>query len=123
VAEVSEGGDVTITLTSAQVASVFREASDGRRLVALIAGVSSGENADRALLSLLDGSSYSRSTLRALLVLSVFAPDGSERELTDVAKQLGMAGGTIHRYLRTWVAVGLLEQSENSRRYRRPSAG
>jgi hypothetical protein len=120
VGEVSE--DVTITLSSAQVASVLRDALGGEGLVAALAGLRSGEWLDGVLLSLLDDDSLSRSTVRALMVLSVFPADGAERKLTGVAKQLGMSASTTHRYVHTWVAVGLLEQSD-SRRYRRVSAG
>jgi hypothetical protein len=113
---------MTITLNSAQIASVLRDASGGERLVAALAGVSSGEWLDGLLLSLLDDDSLSHSTVRALLVLSIFPADGAERKLTGVAKQLGISASTTHRYVHTWVAVGLLEQTD-SRRYRRVSAG
>ncbi len=120
--DVSKSQDVTIMLNSAQVASVLREAFGGESLVAALAGVSSGEWLDGLLLSLLDDDSLSHSTVRALLVLSAFPTDGAERKLTGVAKQLGMSASTTHRYVHTWVAVGVLEQSD-SRRYRRVSAG
>jgi hypothetical protein len=119
---VSKAQDVTITLSSAQVASVLRDAFGGESLVAPLAGVSSGEWLDGVLFSLMDDDSLSRSTVRALLVLGVFPADGAERKLTGVAKQLGMTASTTHRYVHTWVAVGLLEQND-SRRYRRVSAG
>jgi hypothetical protein len=122
VGDVSKSQDVTIMLNSAQVASVLREAFGGESLVAALAGVSSGEWLDGLLLSLLDDDSLSHSTVRALLVLSAFPTDGAERKLTGVAKQLGMSASTTHRYVHTWVAVGVLEQSD-SRRYRRVSAG
>lgn len=110
---------VTITLTDWQVARVVREASPVPGLTALPAGLDDFGELQGAVLPLLDDAAYSRSTLRALLVLGAFPPDGSERELTDVARQLDLSPSTTHRYIGTWMAVGLLEQHPRSRRYRR----
>jgi hypothetical protein len=120
---VSDARHVTITLTDAQIASVVHVASGGGSLAALLGDVSNRNlhELHDALLPLLDDESYSRSVFRALLLLSAFPADGGERELTDLAEQVGLSASTTHRYLRTWVAVGLLEQAP-SRRYRRPSA-
>jgi hypothetical protein len=69
--------------------------------------------------ALLDDPQYSRSFLRGLLVLGAFPPDGSEREVTSVAAELEVPAGTTHRYIGTWLAVGLLDQDPTSRRYKR----
>lgn len=110
---------VTITLTDWQVARVVREASVPPGLTALSAGLDDFGELRGAVLPLLEDATHSRSTLRALLVLGAFPPDGSERELTDVARQLDLSPSTTHRYIGTWMAVGLLEQDPRSRRYRR----
>jgi hypothetical protein len=115
---VSAERNVTITLTEWQVARVVREVHGESHLEALpdvehLAGMRG------ALVPLLDDATYSRSTLRALLVLAAFPPDGGERELTDVARQLDLSPSTTHRYIGTWMAVGLLEQHPRTRRYRR----
>jgi IclR-like helix-turn-helix domain-containing protein len=118
-AAVSDDRGVTITLTDWQVARVVREASVPPGLTALPVGLDDFGELRGAVLPLLDDAAYSRSTLRALLVLGAFPPDGSERELTDVARQLDLSPSTTHRYIGTWMAVGLLEQHPRSRRYRR----
>ncbi len=61
---------------------------------------------------------FSRSLLRGLMVLASFPADGSDRSVTDVAKQLGMGVSTTHRYASTFVEVGVLERDPISRRYR-----
>jgi DNA-binding MarR family transcriptional regulator len=66
---------------------------------------------------------YSRSTLRALLVLAAIPSDGEGRGVLELAEQLGLKPTSTHRYLRTWVAVGALEQVAGSRRYRRSVIG
>ncbi len=110
---------MTITLTERQVARVVREVQGGSPLEALPDGLERLAGLRGALVPLLDDATYSRSTLRALLVLGAFPPDGGERELTDVAKQLDLSPSTTHRYIGTWMAVGLLEQHPRTRRYRR----
>jgi IclR helix-turn-helix domain len=118
---VSECREVTITLTDVQVARVMREASGGPVLGARLAGLNDLDSLQSSLLGLLDELRYSRSTLRALLVLSAFPVDGGARELSDVARQLDFSPSTTHRYMRTWRVLGLLEQDADSRRYRRVS--
>lgn len=58
----------------------------------------------------------SQSVIISLLVLSVV--HRGERRITDIAAELGIAPATAHRYLRTWVAVGVLEQNGLNQRYR-----
>jgi hypothetical protein len=52
----------------------------------------------------------------SLLVLSAFYE--GERRVTDVADDLGVSRATAVRYVKTWVAVGILEQDRSTRRYR-----
>jgi hypothetical protein len=110
-----------IALTDAQVAEVVREASGGPRLAGLLAAAGDLEELQRTMLPLLDDPRHSHSALRAVLVLAAFSVDGSEREVTEVARALGLSPSTTYRYLRTWVALGLLEQNPRSRRYCRAS--
>jgi hypothetical protein len=116
---VSDERNVTITLTESQVARIVREVSGESALEELPAGLDELSRLRGTLLPLLDDAAYSRSTLRALLVLGAFPSDGGERELTDVARQLDLSPSTTHRYIGTWMAVGLLEQHPRTRRYRR----
>jgi DNA-binding MarR family transcriptional regulator len=114
--------NVKITLTEWQLTAIMREVSGESVRAALPAGLEDLSRLHGALAPLLDDAAYSRSTLRALLVLGAFPANGSERELTDVARQLDLSPSTTHRYIGTWMAVGLLEQHPQSRRYRRAVA-
>lgn len=58
----------------------------------------------------------SRNVIVSLLVLSALC-DG-ERRVTDIAADLDIDRATAVRYLKTWVAVGILEQDRATRRYR-----
>jgi hypothetical protein len=110
---------VTIELTDAQVERVFSGATRRAGRVGVLASVANLQDLQSALLPLLDNDQCSRVVLRALLVLDAFPSDGSERELRHVASDLSMSPSTAHRYIRTWLMVGLLDQDPDSRRYRR----
>jgi DNA-binding MarR family transcriptional regulator len=114
--------DVLIKLSDEQIDQVIREAPPGRGRAAILAKVSELQELRNTLTPLLDSGEYSRATLRSLLVLGTFPPDGSERELRHVARELRMSPSATHRHIRTWVAVGLLTQDPQSRRYRRVGA-
>jgi hypothetical protein len=110
---------VLIALTDAQVEQVLRESADRPQLASLLPDVGRVDGLSSVALPLLEDASYSRSVLRALLVLDALPPDGSERELTDLARDLELSPSTTHRYLHTWMAFGFVEQDPRSRRYRR----
>lgn len=112
--------DIAITLTVDQIAQVVQESADAGPLERILAGLDSMEEFRGVLIGLLDqGHKYSRSALRSLLVLSALPLDGTERELTEIADATGLATSSLHRYLKTWKAVGIVEQDPQSRRYRR----
>jgi hypothetical protein len=113
-----EARGVAIALTDAQVTQVVRSTSGGSPLLASLAGLSKQGLRD-SLTRLRQDRRYSRSFLSGLLVLGAFPADGSERELTQVAAELASPASTTHRYIGTWMAVGLLEQDPTSRRYKR----
>ncbi|MGO9322747.1 MAG: helix-turn-helix domain-containing protein [Solirubrobacteraceae bacterium] len=114
--------DVRITLTDEQVRQVVGDASGGARMTRLLPELSDLDELRRIVLPRLDDERCSRSTFRALLVLAAFPADGSEREMSDVARTLDLSPSMTHRYIGTWMAVGLLEQDPRSRRYRRALA-
>jgi IclR helix-turn-helix domain len=60
----------------------------------------------------------SRSVLVGLLTLACFAPPQTERRLVDIAELLGLPASSVHRYIKTLVATGLLEQVPSTRGYR-----
>lgn len=117
----SDARGVTITLTSAQTARVVREAAGGAGFAALMASVGDLKDLERVLLPLLSDEGFSRSMCRALLVLSAVPSDGTGAAITAIASKLGLSASTTHRYARTWVALGVLEQDAASRRYHRPT--
>ncbi len=110
---------MSIALTDGQVAQVLREASHRAQLASLVSEVDQLDGLASVAEPLLEDSNLSRSTLRALLVLDALPPDGSARELTEIARGLEVSASTTHRYIRTWMALGLIEQDPRSRRYRR----
>jgi hypothetical protein len=118
--QMSGGRHVTISLTDSQVARVMREASGPLGFApAFSSAMGDPKTLASAVSPFLSDHGYSRSVLRALLVLAAFPTDGRERELTAVAEQLSLSASTTHRYLRTWTAVGMLERDPDTRRYRR----
>jgi IclR helix-turn-helix domain len=119
---VSRNRDVTVTLTAAQIESVLRETAGRSGITALLDGLSGRAELHGMLRTLLADQKVSRSTIRALLVLSAFPSDGTLREVTDLPAQLGLSQSTAHRYVRTWVRLGLLEQDPTTKQYRRTPA-
>jgi hypothetical protein len=112
--------DIVIKLTIDQIAQVVEESADAGPLERILAGLDSMDEFRRVLIGLLDqGNKYSRSALRSLLVLSALPLDGTGCELTEIADATGLATSSLHRYLKTWKAVGIVEQDPQSRRYRR----
>jgi hypothetical protein len=110
--------EVTLTLTAEQVAQVvdYVVVSDGEHpwVFASLEGIQALPASP-----LREGPELSAALLRGLVVLISFPPDGAERSSKQVAQESGMAESTVHRYIRTWVAVGLLEQNQVTRQYRR----
>jgi DNA-binding MarR family transcriptional regulator len=110
---------ISIELSKAQVNQVVRKAAADDGLLGLLNGL---EDLD-VQTSALEDLRFSRSLLRALMVLASFPKDGSPQSVTDVAKQLGMGISTTHRYTSTFVEVGLLERDPVSRQYRLAKKG
>jgi len=112
------GREITITLSESQVARVLHEACAGAPLNGSLSEL--GAEALSPLSAAGSGrDKHSRVLLNALRVLVSFPLDGTERELTDVARELDIPASTVHRHVATWTAIGLLEQNLHSRRYRR----
>ncbi len=116
-------GEVTLTLTAEQVAQVVVDVavSDGKH--PLVPSILEGIQAFPAS-PLLGDLELSAALLHGLLVLISFPPDGDERGSKEIVQELGaqeldMAVSAVDRYIRTWVAVGLLEQDQVTHQYRR----
>lgn len=112
-------GIVMLTLSPAQVEQVLRSAAadtDTGTAGLLSADQLSGAR-ERRYRALLDDRRLSRSLLAGLLVLTCFPPSG-EMGIADLARRLNMRTSTIHRYVSTLLAAGLLERDPVSRQYR-----
>ncbi|HEX4838366.1 MAG TPA: helix-turn-helix domain-containing protein [Solirubrobacteraceae bacterium] len=117
---------VSITLSRNQVDHVMRVAlGEGAApsMSALVAGSGfHGAHVKQSLgaryRSLQDNRRLSRSLLAGLLVLSCFPPEGVDLGIKDISEQLDLNTSTVHRYVVTLVAAGLLERDPETRRYR-----
>jgi hypothetical protein len=108
---------ITIELSRAQISRVMREAAEDDSLLGVLGHPLRHRDIDLARAKM-DDARFSRSLLRALMVLASYPTDGSTRSVSDVAKQLGMGISTTHRYTATFTEVGVLERDPVSRQYR-----
>jgi hypothetical protein len=111
---------ITIELTRPQVDRIVRESSGGTGVSSLLRGLAGSDTLASRYEALADSPRLSRSLLLGLLVLASFPVDGGSLAVSDVAGRLGMSPSTTHRYMTTLLAVGLLEQDAETRRYRLP---
>jgi hypothetical protein len=119
----AEQESVTISLAQTQIDEIARQMLDHASGQGWMNGFERQEDAIAQLANgpLMEDRRLSRSVLIGLLILACFAPAGTERRLIDVAHILDLPASSIHRYVRTLVAVGLLEQVQETREYRLPS--
>jgi hypothetical protein len=123
---VSDEPLVSITLSRNQVDYVVRAAL-GEHAVPSVSGVVASTGFHRTHARQVLSSRYralqanrrlSRSLLAGLLVLSCFSPEGLDMGIKDISEQLELNTSTVHRYVLTLVAAGLLERDPDTRRYR-----
>jgi hypothetical protein len=114
--------EITIALSKAQVHEVVRKAAEDEGLIGLL-GFGLKHRGLHVTPSSMDDIRFSRSLLRALMVLASYPTDGSTRSVSDIAKQLGMGISTAHRYTSTFAEVGVLERDPASRQYRLATGG
>lgn len=120
------GRPVSIALSRSQINQVLRSAL-GERMESRPSceerGVSLHDRHVREALnshyrSLQGNRRLSRSLLAGLLVLSCFSPDGPELGIKEISERLELNSSTVHRYVATLLAAGLLERDPDTRRYR-----
>lgn len=120
---------VSITLSSNQIDHVIR-ATLGDGVAPTATSMVSSANPHRHRASarqalsaryraLQDNRRLSRSLLAGLLVLSCFSSEGRDLGIKDISEELELNTSTVHRYVVTLVAAGLLERDPETRRYRR----
>ncbi len=117
---------VAITLSRNQVDHVMRAAL-GEDAAPSVSGLVASTGFHRSHARQVLGARYrdlqgnrrlSRSLLAGLLVLSCFPPEGVDMGIKDISEQLELNTSTVHRYVLTLVAAGLLERDPDTRRYR-----
>lgn len=84
----------------------------------LLSGLGDVRETLRAQPQQLRDSKLSRSLLSGLLLLASFPADGGFLGNAEIARTLAMNNSTVHRYLQTLVAVGLVQRDPRTRRYR-----
>lgn len=117
---------VSITLSRNQVDHVMRAALGDEAapsLSGMVSGTGFHGSHARDMLNLRyrdlqSNRRLSRSLLAGLLVLSCFPPEGMDIGIKDISEQLELNTSTVHRYVLTLVAAGLLERDPDTRRYR-----
>lgn len=111
---------VMLTLSSAQIEQVLQSAtSDAHTDVGSVLTADQLSVArEHRYRALLEDRRLSRSLLAGLLVLTCFPSGGGEMGIADLARRLDMRTSTIHRYVSTLLAAGLLERDPVSRQYR-----
>jgi len=112
-----------LTLDHRQVAQVVRAATDGGAVSALLGGlgdlrITLSRGLESGGPSPMDDRRLSHSLLTGLLVLALLPVDGSAREISDIVRATGMSNSSVHRYINTLVAAGLVEQDAGTRRYK-----
>ncbi|MGA2453670.1 MAG: helix-turn-helix domain-containing protein [Solirubrobacteraceae bacterium] len=107
-----------IELSPAQVDRVVRAAADGGSMAVLLSGLERVRGTLAAGAAQLQDPRLSRSLLSGLLLVASLPDDGSYLGNAQLARMLDMNVSTVHRYLQTLVAVGLVERDPSTRRYR-----
>lgn len=118
-------GEVVLVLSAAQVEHVLAVATGDAGvsgvLFSQLGGL--GRRVSRLLADPEVDQHLSRSTLVALGILASFSPAGWERSVNEVADEAGFKRSTVHRYVSTLLAAGLLEQNPRTREYRIAGTG
>lgn len=109
---------VVVELAPEQIDQVVREASGTGNMAFLMSGLAAVRDELEATPSHLTDSRLSRSLLAGLRVLSAFPADGTSLGNLEISQMLKMRTSTVHRYLTTLLALGLLERNTHTRRYR-----
>ena len=109
---------VMIELSPAQVDQIVRAASGAGSMSVLLSGLHGAREALYADPARFDDRRLSRSLLAGLLMLACFPPDGNYLANAEVARTVQIHPSTVHRYIVTFVAVGLVERDPRTRLYR-----
>ena len=109
---------LTIELSRTQVDQVVRAAAGGRSISTVLSGMLESPEELARTLADFDDTRLSRSLLSGLLVFAAFPADGRTLGNAQFARRQGMNPSTAHRYISTYLELGLLERDPGTRRYR-----
>jgi DNA-binding MarR family transcriptional regulator len=99
---------------------VVQAATRGRDVSTALLWVVGMREAFAAAPEILEDDRLSSSLLTGLLLLASFPTDRSYTGIAELSRSTGMSQSTVHRYVYTLAAVGLLERDERTRKYRLP---
>lgn len=111
-------GTHTIKAIAGEIAPSGRRPLQGARMSRRSRPISTGDRAWVESVPILRQERYSQSLERGLAILGCFSPETPTLGLADIADRLRMAHGTTHRYAKTLVALGYLEQNAITCQYR-----
>jgi hypothetical protein len=109
---------IAIELTPNQIDRVILGATGAGNMSVLLSGQIDMKEMIARRSELLGDPSISRSLLRALLILAAMHEDENYIGVVELSNKLEMSPSTTHRYLSTFVLVGIVERNESSRKYR-----
>jgi DNA-binding transcriptional ArsR family regulator len=112
---------ITGERTLEQRSYVVRPASDSGGIAALFGSLDTVDSRLAEYPGLFRDPRVSPSLLRGLLVLAVLR--NGDLSVTEIGERLGQSTSTVHRYVTTLFAAGLVEQDPRTRRYRLADAG
>jgi biotin operon repressor len=107
-----------IELSQEQVERVVRGATDDGDLSVLLTGIRNARELIATEYSQLRDGRLSQSLLAGLLTLAAFPDDGGWASNAVISRSLGLSSSSVHRYIATLEAIGLVEREPGSRRYR-----
>jgi hypothetical protein len=112
-----EPAGIAIELTPGQIDHVVFGATGAGNMSVLLSGRIDMREMLARRTELLEDPHISRSLLRALLILAALHADERYIGVVELADKLAMSPSTTHRYLTTFLLVGLVERND-SRKYR-----
>jgi hypothetical protein len=107
---------IQLGLTVEQVETVIAQATSGTQSTGPVTAALMRPG-ELTVSPLREDKRLSRSLLCGLVVLVSFPADGGERGIKEIARELSLSTSTAHRYIRTLLTVGLLEQNPRTRGY------
>jgi IclR helix-turn-helix domain len=113
--------EISLDLTPAQIQDVLRQTAEEGGIAGALNGLGDHRELARAYRAATTDPQLSSSLLFGLVVLACFRH--GEMGVLDVARRLGANVSTVHRYIKTLLIAGLLEQNPTTRRYRRVRLG